>query len=260
MQDGENQADRAKTFRALHRKGDPVILFNAWDPGSAKAISDAGAKAIATGSWPVAAAHGFADGERIPRDLVMDNLRRIVGSMNVPVTADLESGYGAEPAVVAETVTLACEAGAAGFNFEDQIVGGAGLHDIAAQTSRIAAAREAADAVVASVYVNARTDIFLKARPDAHDRAMLNDAIERAKAFEQAGADGVFAPGLADEGFIGALCEASPLPVNIIALPHAPDTARLAGLGVARISYGPVPYRRMVAWLEEEAKAALDWR
>ncbi len=260
MQDSQNQADRAKTFHALHRKGDPVILFNAWDPGSAGAIADAAAKAIATGSWPVAAAHGFTDGEQIPRELAMDNLRRIVGAVDVPVTADLEGGYGAEPSVVAETVTLACQAGAVGFNFEDQIVGGTGLHDTATQTSRIAAAREAADAVVPSVYMNARTDIFLQAKPDTHDQAMLDDAIERAKAFEQAGADGFFAPGLANEGFIGTLCEASPLPVNIIALPHVPDTATLSGLGVARISYGPVPYRRMVAWLEEEAKAALTWQ
>lgn len=260
MQEHQAQAENAKTFSALHRKGDPVILFNVWDPGSAKAVADAGAKAIATGSWPVAAAHGFADGEQIPRDLAMDNLRRIVGAVDVPVTADLESGYGVEAAVVAETVTMACEAGAVGFNFEDQIVGGSGLHDIETQTGRIAAARRAADAVVPSVYINARTDIFLKAKPDTHDQAMLDDAIERAKAFEQAGGDGFFAPGLADERLIGALCEASPLPVNIIALPHVPDTAALAGLGVARISYGPVPYRRMTAWLEEEAKAAIAWQ
>lgn len=253
----QNQAENTKIFHALHRKGEPVILFNIWDPGSAKAVADAGARALATGSWPVAAAHGFADGEQIPRDLALDNLRRIAGAVTLPVSIDLEGGYGVAPETVAETVTLACEAGAVGFNFEDQIVGGSGLHDIAAQTPRIAAARAAADTTGCSAFLNARTDLFLKAKPDTHDQAMLEDAIARAKAYEQAGANGFFAPGLADEALIATLCEVSPLPVNIIALPHVPDTKTLASLGVARISYGPIPYRRMIHWLGEEAKQAL---
>lgn len=253
-----SQADAARRFHDLHKKGEPLILFNIWDPGSAKIIEAAGAKAIATGSWPVAAAHGFADGEKIPLDLAMDNLGRIVKAVDVPVSVDLEGGYGSEPEEVAETVSRACEAGAIGFNFEDQIIGGTGLYDPAVQSSRILAARHAADKTVASVYINARTDLFLKSKPDTHDQAMLDDAIERAIAYEQAGASGFFAPGLADAGFIGALCEKSPLPVNIIALPHVPDTQTLASLGVARISYGPVPYRRMAQWLEDEARRALS--
>ncbi len=245
------------TFHELHVKGDPVILFNIWDPGSAKTVADAGAKAIATGSWPVAAAHGYPDGEQIPLDLAIDNLSRIVGAVDLPVSADLEGGYGAAPDTVAATVTRACEAGAAGFNFEDQIVGGEGLYDIADQATRISAARNAAETSGPPAFINSRTDLFLKAKPDTHDQAMLEDAIARAKAYAEAGANGFFAPGLADEGFIRRLCEASPLPVNIIALPHVPDAKTLAGLGVARISYGPVPYRRMAHWLEEEARQAL---
>ncbi|MGI9412964.1 MAG: isocitrate lyase/PEP mutase family protein [Hyphomicrobiales bacterium] len=252
----QGQAKNARIFHDLHKKGDPVILFNIWDPGSAKAVADAGARAIATGSWPVAAAHGFADGEKIPLDLVMDNLRRIAETVDVPVTVDLEGGYGADPQVVAETVARACAAGAVGFNFEDQIVGGTGLHDIADQVPRVAAARAAADNFGASAFVNARTDLFLKAKPDTHTGAMLDEAVERAKAYEQAGASGFFAPGLADESLIARLCEEIALPVNIIALPHVPDTRTLAGLGVARISYGPVPYKRMAQWLEGEARQA----
>ncbi len=250
--------DHAKTFHALHKKGDPLILFNIWDPGSATAVAAAGAKAIATGSAPVAMAHGFSDGEQIPLDLAMDNLRRIVAAVDLPVTGDLESGYGAAPETVAETVTHACKAGAIGFNFEDQIIGTSDLFAIADQCARIAAARKAADAVTPSIFINARTDIFLKAKPDTHTDAMLDAAIERAKAYEQAGADGLFAPGLADEKLIGRLCEQVPLPVNIIALPHVPETNVLAGLGVARVSYGPVPYRRMVKWLEDQAKQAFS--
>ena len=253
----QGQAEKVRIFHDLHRKGEPVILFNIWDPGSAKAVADAGAKAIATGSWPVAAAHGYADGEKIPLDLAMGNLLGITEMVDVPVTCDLEGGYGAAPEVVANTVKQACMAGAAGFNFEDQIVGGEGLYGIDDQVPRIAAAREAADKFGASAFLNARTDLFLKAKPDTHTGAMLDEAVERAKAYEQAGANGFFAPGLADEGLIARLCEEIALPVNIIALPHVPDTKTLAGLGVARISYGPVPYKRMTGWLEEEARKAL---
>ena len=252
-----SHADVVQAFHELHKRGEPVILFNIWDPGSAKAVAGAGAMALATGSWPVAAAHGYADGEQIPLDLAMDNLKRIVQAVDLPVSVDLEGGYGAAPETVGETVARACAVGAAGFNFEDQIVGGEGLHDVAAQTLRIAAARKAADASGQPVFLNARTDIFLKAKPDTHDEAMLNEAIERSKAYEQAGGNGFFAPGLAEDSLIGRLCEASPLPVNIIALPHVPNAQTLASLGVARISYGPVPYRRMTQWLEEEARQAL---
>ncbi len=253
----QSHADAVRTFHELHKRGDPVILFNIWDPGSAKAVEGAGAKAIATGSWPVAAAHGFPDGEQIPLDLAMDNLSRIVKAVDLPVSADLEGGYGTAPETVAETVSRATAAGAAGFNFEDQIVGGSGLYDIADQTPRIAAARAAADRSGAPVFLNSRTDLFLKAKPEAHDQAMLDEAVERSKAYEQAGANGFFAPGLAEDSLIGRLCEQSPLPVNIIALPHVPNAQTLASLGVARISYGPVPYRRMTQWLEDEARQAL---
>ena len=254
------QSERAKVFKALHIKSDPIILFNVWDPGSAVSVASAEAKAIATGSWPVAAAFGYADGENIPQSLVTENLRRIVAAVDLPVSSDIEGGYGVEPEVVAKTVREVVQAGAVGFNFEDQIVGGEGLHAIGMQTARIAAAREAADRIVSDVYINARTDIFLKAKPDTHTDAMLDDALKRAAAFAQAGADGFFAPGLADTDFIKRLCSECPLPVNIIALPHVPDAATLADCGVARISYGPVPYRKMAAWLEEQARAAINYR
>lgn len=249
-----NQAEHARTFRALHKKGDPVILFNIWDPGSAKIVETAGAKALATGSWPVAVAHGFPDGEKMPLELMLDNLKRIVEGVGVPISADLEGGYGAAPDTVADTVSQTVRAGAVGFNFEDQIVGGQGLYEIDEQVKRVAAARRGADQASASIFLNSRTDLFLKAKLEDHDDLMLDEAIARAKAFEQAGADGFFAPGLADEKLIGRLCEATALPVNIIALPHMPDTKTLSGLGVGRISYGPVPYRRMAQWLEDEAR------
>jgi 2-methylisocitrate lyase-like PEP mutase family enzyme len=252
------QTERAQTFHALHVKGDPVVLFNIWDPGTAKIVAGAGAKALATGSAPVAMAFGYPDGEKMPLDLAIDNFRRIAEATDLPVSMDLEGGYGAEEATVAATVSRAIEAGAIGFNFEDQIVGTSGLHDTAVQAKRIAAAADAIAKSGVPVFINARTDLFLKTKADGHDDALLAQAIERAKAYADAGAHGFFAPGLASEALIGRLVEAVALPVNIIALPHMPPKAKLAELGVARISYGPVPWRKMAAWLEAEARTALS--
>lgn len=250
-------AEKNQAFRALHRKGAPVILFNIWDPGSARTVAAAGARALATGSAPVAAAHGFADGENIPFALMLDNLTRIIAATDLPVTCDLEAGFGADEAALARSVAAVAAAGASGFNFEDQIIGTATLRPVQEQAARVRAARRAADGVAPGLYLNARTDIFLKTPVAEHRPDMVDAAVERAKAYADAGADGFFAPGLADPGLIGRLCAAVELPVNIIALPNVPPAPVLADLGVARISYGPVPYRRMTAWLEGEAKAAL---
>lgn len=251
-----DQVARAATFRSLHVKGNPVVLYNIWDPGSAKAVAAAGAQALATGSAPVAMAFGFPDGEQIPLDMAIDNIRRIAASTDLPLTVDLEGGYGTPPETVAATVSRALDAGAIGFNFEDQVIGGTGLHDVALQVQRIEAAVRAAAGVGA--FVNARTDIFLKTPRDQHDGPLLAQAIERARAYEQAGADGFFAPGLADQRLIETLCAEVALPVNIIALPGVPPRTRLAALGVARISHGPVPWRQMVAWLEAQAREAIS--
>ena len=252
------QSDKARAFAALHEPGDPVILFNIWDPGSAGVVAGAGAAAIATGSAPVAMANGFTDGENIPFDLVLDNVRRIVAATDLPVTMDLEGAYAVDPAGVEENAARALGMGVVGFNFEDQIVGRSALYSADDQARRVEAMRAGCDKTGVAAFINARTDIFLKAAPETHSAAMLEDAIARARAYGDAGASGFFAPGLKDAALIGQLCAAVDLPVNIIALPGVPANAELAKLGVARISYGPVPYRRMLAWLEDEAKAALE--
>ena len=244
-------------FRSLHKPGSPIILYNIWDAGSAKAVASSGAKALATGSAPVAMAQGYSDGEQMPLDIALGNIRRIIAAVDLPVTMDLEGGYGAETDAVAKTVSRAVATGIVGFNFEDQIIGGDGLYDINTQTARIKSAKNAANLDSESPFINARTDIFLKAKPDTHNEAMLDDAIERAHAYEQAGADGFFAPGLADEKLIATLCEKINLPVNIIALSHVPPNDKLSALGVARISYGPVPYREMIKTFGEAAAKAI---
>lgn len=243
-------------FREMHKKGDPIILFNVWDAGSAQTVHKAGAKAIATGSLPVALAQGFDDGEQIPLDMAIANIERIIAAVDVPVSMDLESGYGEHTSVIDTTIRKAVATGIVGFNFEDQIIGGTGIYDVNTQVKRVDAARKAADSIGVSPFLNARTDIFLKAKPEDHTDAMLDDAIARAAAYADVGADGFFAPGLADKKLIGRLCEEVKLPVNIIALPHVPPKADLIELGVARISYGPVPYRWMMKSLGESAVEA----
>ncbi len=252
------QAEKATAFAKLHIKGQPVILFNIWDPGSARAVAGTGAVAIATGSAPVAMASGFPDGEKIPFDLALANAARITSAVDLPVSMDIEGAYATDPAGVHDNTARALETGVVGFNFEDQIVGSNNLYETTTQATRIKAMRAACGTAGIPAFINARTDIFLKAAPETHSEAMLEEAILRAKAYADAGASGFFAPALKDEGMIARLCDAVDLPVNIIALPGVPENAQLAALGVARISYGPVPYKRMTSWLTEQAEAALN--
>jgi len=252
------QHDAARRFHSLHVRGQPLVLFNAWDAGSARAVADAGAKAIATGSWSVAAANGFADGEQLPFALAMDNLRRIVAAVALPVTMDLESGYGDAPEAVAATITVALDAGAIGCNLEDSFPADGSLRDAADQVARLRAARRAADAMGVEFFINARTDVFFQAPAAAHDAAMVDAAIERAHAYAGAGASGLFVPGVVDARLIGRIADASPLPLNVMAMPGTPDRRTLAELGVARISHGPGPYRGAMQWLAEAAKAAMQ--
>ena len=249
--------DAANAFHALHVRGQPLVLFNAWDAGSARAIADAGAKAIATGSWSVAAANGYEDGERVPFALAMDNLRRIVCAVAPPVTIDLESGYGDAPEAVGAAAAAALDAGAVGCNLEDSFPSDGRLRDMADQVQRLAAARRAADAAGVAMFINARTDVFFQKPADAHDTAMVDHALQRARAYADAGASGLFVPGLVADALIARLVEASPLPVNIMAMPGVPDRSRLAELGVARISHGPGPYRGAMQWLAAAAKEAM---
>jgi len=244
--------DKARVFAALHRPGDPLILYNVWDAGSAKAVAEAGAPALATGSASVAAAHGHADAESLPLDLALANAERVVRAVDIPVTIDFEGAYSSGPAEAAANVARLKGTGAVGCNFEDQVIGGEGLHPVAAQAARIRAIR---DATGPDFFINARTDIFLKAPHDRHDADMVEGALERARAYADAGASGFFVPGLADLALLERLCAASPLPVNFMAFPGAPDAAAVASAGVARISHGPFPYRAAMKGLREAAEA-----
>ena len=252
-----SQNQKAQDFAALHKPGDPLVLYNIWDAGSAKAVAEAGAKAVATGSWSVAAAQGYGDGEAIPLDFLLPILARIVAAVEVPVSLDFEGAYAEAPAEVAANVARVIEAGAVGINFEDQVVGGTGLHAMERQAARIGAAREAASAAEVPLFINARTDLFLKETDRGKHGDLMADAEARARAYAEAGASGFFVPGLVDPGLIGAICTATSLPVNVLMMPGAPSSEVLASLGVARISHGPFPYRGAMAALTDRAREIL---
>lgn len=255
-QNAMTQNDKAKLFADLHRKGDPVILYNIWDAGSAAAVTEAGAKAIATGSWSVAAANGYADGEKLPRDVLVSAAKSIVAATALPVTIDFEGAYANDPSSAAQNVALVCDTGAVGINFEDQVVGGSGLHAVADQSARIAAIRAMADARGLAFFINARTDLFLKEKDQSRHAGLIDEALARADAYAKAGASGLFVPGLADPELIRTVCAATPLPVNIMMRAGVPDVAVLADCGVARVSHGPYPYIAMMERLKEGARAA----
>lgn len=215
-------------FRALH-SGTILVLPNAWDVASARLVERAGARAVATTSAGVAWSLGAPDGDRLPRDRAVDLVARVVSGARVPVTADIESGFGATAAAVGDTVRAVADAGAAGVNIED----GAhpGLRPVGEQAERIAAARKAAP-----LFVNVRIDSYLFGVGDPRTR--LADTVARARAFVDAGADGVFVPGVIDPETIAELASRIPAPLNVMAGPGAPPVAKLAELGVARVSVG----------------------
>jgi len=247
-------ASKFETFAALHVPGDPVILYNIWDVGSALAVVKAGAKALATGSHPVGDASGFGDAHQVPLDYVFGNAKRIVDAIDpLPLTVDFEGAYSTDPDEGGRNVARLAETGAVGCNFEDQIVGGDGIHPLDLQVRRVEAIRRA---VGDDFFINARTDLFLKSQ-DQGD-ALLDQVIERGKAFAGAGASGFFVPRLADPRQIERVVREVPLPLNVIAFPGAPAKSEWAAAGVARISHGPFPHRALMAQLEEAARAAIS--
>ncbi|HUA24998.1 MAG TPA: isocitrate lyase/phosphoenolpyruvate mutase family protein [Steroidobacteraceae bacterium] len=251
-----DQARKALHFRDLHVPGNPLVLFNAWDAGSAKAVDAGGAKAIATSSWSVADANGFADGEQLPLPFAIENLRRIIGVTDLPVTVDLESGYGETAEAVRSSIALAIDVCAVGCNLEDSVPGDGRLRSRADQVIRIRSARRAAEVARLPFFINARTDVFLRRPAAQHDSTMLNEALERAKHYRDAGADGIFAPGLVDIRLIAQLAAASPLPLNIMLQEETPPMKNLADHGVARVSHGPGPYLLAMRALEAAARTA----
>ncbi|MFL6760126.1 isocitrate lyase/phosphoenolpyruvate mutase family protein [Sphingomonas sp.] len=241
-------------FAKLHVPGDPLVLFNAWDAGSAAAVAKSGASAIATGSASVSMANGFGDGEEVPLDWVLGNASRIVSAVELPVTIDFEGGYATDPGGLTANGRRLAETGAIGCNFEDQVVGTDHLYGIVDQAERIFALRAG---VGDGFFLNLRTDLFLKAPAAEHDSALADAAIERGKAYAAAGANGFFIPGLADLSLVERISKAVEIPINAMHLPNGPSRAEWVRAGIARVSHGPFPYMAMQEWLTGAARAAI---
>jgi 2-methylisocitrate lyase-like PEP mutase family enzyme len=223
-------SQKAERFLALHHGPAPLVLPNAWDAASARVIEDLGFPAIATTSAGIAFSLGLPDGQRISRDQMMAAIGRIVAAVRVPVSADIEAGYGETPEAVAETIRAVLAAGAIGVNLEDAMV------DIQLQEDRIRAAREAARAAGIPLVLNARTDVYL--RPAGDEKARFEDAVRRLNAYLLSGADCAFPIGARGAPLISALVGAIQGPVNVLAGPGAPSISELQSLGVARVSFG----------------------
>jgi len=239
--------EKAARFSALHQADQPLVLTNVWDAGSAKAVAAAGASALATSSWAIAAAHGYEDGEALPLALAIATVERIARTSPLPVSADIEGGYGDTPQDAARTLQHFMDAGVVGINFEDRRVHGPGLFDMDEHASRIAAMRAVADKGGIAIFINARTDIFFGGGGDTRRAALMDKAVARAHAYAAAGANGLFVPGLSEPDLICDLCARVCLPVNIMMSADTPSLADLARLGVRRMSTGPGTYLAAMA-------------
>ena len=240
---------QADTLKALHRAGTPLVLVNVWDVASARIVEDAGFPAIATTSAGIAFCHGYPDGQKIPLDLMLEAVGRICRAVSVPVTADLEAGYGATPDAARRAAAGALEAGAVGLNLED----GTGapehpLDDPALMREKIRVIREAGDAADVPLVVNARTDVYLDAVGAPEGR--FAETIRRGKEYRDAGADCIFIPGVTDRALITALVAELACPVNVLAVAGSPSLAELASAGVARVSLGSGPFRATMTLLQ----------
>jgi 2-methylisocitrate lyase-like PEP mutase family enzyme len=245
-----NPTTTAKTFQALHEGPGILVLPNAWDAASAALMADAGAKAIATSSAAVAWAHGFPDGDALPMEKVIATVAEIVRVVDLPVTCDFEGGYTDDLDVLADNIGRVIDAGAVGINFED------GGRDPELHARKVAAARAAAERAGVALFINARTDVYL--RRLAEGEAAFDETLRRARLYAEAGASGVFTPGAADEALIGRLAAAIPLPLNIMLLPGLPTAERLQALGVRRLSSATSPFRLAYASLAKGVAAYLQ--
>lgn len=230
------QREKADAFRRLHAGPRALVLANVWDVASAKIVAQSGFPAIATSSAAVAWMLGYPDGERISRDEMAGMVARIARAVPVPVTADMEAGYGPRPEDAAVTARAVVAAGAVGMNLEDAADDGTALHDLVLQGERIRASREAAAAAGVPIVINARTDVFLSRIGDPASR--LDHAVRRLNAYREAGADCLFCPGVTDAATIAALVRELHGPLNVLAQAGAPTVPELERLGVRRVSFG----------------------
>jgi 2-methylisocitrate lyase-like PEP mutase family enzyme len=239
--------DMHTRFNALHNQDTPLLLPNVWDAASAGLWQEAGASAVATSSAAVAWARGYADGGALPREELLSSLRGIARVVSIPLSADIEDGYGDDPDTVAALAADVADAGAVGINLED----GAGTPELLAAKIRAIRARLGET----PLFINARTDVYLAGL--AHGDAAVAMTIERLRLYRDAGADGGFVPGLSDADDARRIAEAVALAVNLMAMPGLPPVAALADAGIRRISLGPALFKTAYAHADRAARAFL---
>ena len=251
MTDSKSQVAKANLFRDLHRGPKILVLPNAWDVASARILENAGVAAIATTSAGVAFTLGYPDGQKISREEMLGVVARIAAKVKIPVSADIEAGYGSRPEDAALTARDVIEAGAVGLNLEDR-TGDRQLVDLSLQLEKIAAVRESSRKMGVPLVLNARTDVYLLevGQPEAR----FDEAVKRLTAFRDAGADCLFAPGIRDLEVISRLVRELEFPVNILAGPGSPSIPELEKIGVARVSLGSSTMRATLGLLQRIAE------
>jgi len=237
-----SQAEKAQTLLSLHSSGEMLILPNIWNPIGARILEKEGYPAVATASAALSASLGYADGERIERSTLIHFIGRIARSVDVPVTADIETGYGQSISELSETIFQVTDSGVVGINLEDSAGEGHALRPIDQQCDRIAAARNVAQKRQLHLVINARVDSFLAPTSQDKSRA-IDDAATRAKAYVEAGADCIYPIGPGDEPTVRMLRERIEEKINILASPAAAPLQTLRAIGVNRVSFGPFVFR-----------------
>lgn len=231
-------SQKEKQFHQLHHNGQPLVLPNIWNPLGAKLLEDIGYDAVATASASVAFANGYDDGQKIPFDELLFLLKKIVNSVKIPVTADIESGYATTNSDLKENIKKLTDTGIAGINFEDSLHDESNLFSKEEQSEKINLIKKTASEMGSNLFINARTDVFIKQNNFSKEQK-LNEAIERGEAYKDAGADGFYPILMKEKAGIEMLIKEISLPMNILMIPGIPDFSTLKEMGVARISLGP---------------------
>ena len=253
------QKEKADWFRKLHHSGNMLVLANIWDPLGALLMENLGYPAIATASAAIAYANGYNDKEKIPFNDLLKLLKRITASVNLPVTADIESGYAENDNQLQEHIKQLLDTGVVGINIEDTDHKTNSLLSIEFQCNKIRLIRKSADEMCIPLFINARTDVYLHEQNFASAEAKFDETIKRGLTYKEAGADGFFPITLKQEEEIKELIDRVKLPINIITMPGIPDLKTLGKIGVARVSLGPSLLKIAIKAIKELAQQLKDY-
>jgi 2-methylisocitrate lyase-like PEP mutase family enzyme len=253
MNTTDSQKTKAEQLKALHHQKKMLVLPNIWDPLGAALLEDLGYQAIATASAPVAFTSGFDDGQKIPFSEVLGKLERIVDKVDIPVTADIESGYANDNTGLAQNIEALIKTGVVGINLEDFNIETGAFFLLADQCERIMTVRKVSENCGIPLFINARTDVYLKGKNFASEKAKFEETLQRGRAYLDAGADCIFPPAMKDADDLKKLIDVLRCPVNVLAFPGTPDFQELKEIGVARLSLGPAFLKIAIKAMKETA-------